>query len=168
MLGIFEYIWLDAFNNFRSKTKVMDIDITLNILNQLPLWNYDGSSTNQAEGSDSEIFMKPVSIFKDPLRKIKLNNTMCYLVWCETLDKNMNLMKNSNRTNAVQIFDKYKDEIPWFGIEQEYFIINPQTNLPIGFNINSNPTPQGNYYCGVGSDNAICRIIPETHLLYCL
>jgi glutamine synthetase len=168
MLGIFEYIWLDAFNNFRSKTKVMEYDITLNILNQVPLWNYDGSSTNQAEGSDSEIFMKPVSIFKDPFRRIQLNNTMCYLVWCETFDKNMNLLKNSNRTNAAKTFDKYKEDEPWFGLEQEYFIINPQTNLPVGFNVNSNPKSQGNYYCGVGPDNALCRMIPEMHLSYCL
>ena len=29
------------------------------------MWNYDGSSTEQADGSDSEVYIKPVSMYKD-------------------------------------------------------------------------------------------------------
>ena len=51
---ICEYIWLDNWNNLRSKTKVLhnwDFE-----KKGMPMWNYDGSSTGQAEGNDSEIF----------------------------------------------------------------------------------------------------------------
>lgn len=34
----------------------------------LPHWNYDGSSTGQAPGHDSEVYLIPRSIFKDPFR----------------------------------------------------------------------------------------------------
>jgi glutamine synthetase len=167
---VLEYIWLDSINNFRSKTKVMDIDINKDIMSQIPIWNYDGSSTGQTISEDSEVNLIPVRIFKDPFReKNNLNPLISnYLVWCEIVDKNMTPLKNSNRTKALNIFDKFKDQEPWFGLEQEYFIVDYKTNLPLGFNSSSNPEAHGKYYCGVGTGNAICRSIPETHLDYCL
>jgi glutamine synthetase len=161
---LFEYIWLDSKNDFRSKTKVMEVDLVNSILKQLPVWNYDGSSTGQAEGKDSEIFLKPAAIFKDPFRQ----NHGAYLVWCEMLDKENKPLENSNRTKSLEVFEKFEKEEPWFGLEQEYFIVDPKTNMPIGFGSNTNPEPQGKYYCGVGADKALCRTIPETHLEYCL
>lgn len=158
---IYEYIWLDAKNDFRSKTKVIYAESQPDIL---PTWNYDGSSTGQAEGTDSEIFLKPSCIFRDPFRDYEHS----YLVWCETMDKNMKFLKNSNRHLAVETFENFKSEEPWFGLEQEYFIMDPKTNLPVGFSPNQNPEPQGKYYCGVGADRVYQRIIPETHLEYCL
>jgi len=35
---------------------------------ELPTWNYDGSSTGQAPGDDSEVYLVPRSIFRDPFR----------------------------------------------------------------------------------------------------
>ena len=37
-------------------------------LKDLGDWNYDGSSTNQAPGSDSEVIIKPCALFPDPFR----------------------------------------------------------------------------------------------------
>ena len=49
-----EYIWLDGYkptSNLRSKTKVIDdFDGTLE---SCPVWSFDGSSTQQAEGLPS-------------------------------------------------------------------------------------------------------------------
>ena len=62
-----EYIWIDAFDNTRSKLKVLEFDINyLPNLNDYSEWNFDGSSTGQAEGRDSDVLLKPVSIFKNP------------------------------------------------------------------------------------------------------
>lgn len=37
-------------------------------LQDLPIWNYDGSSTGQAPGTDSEVYLVPRAIYKDPFR----------------------------------------------------------------------------------------------------
>jgi glutamine synthetase len=60
------------------------------------------------------------------------------------------------------------DDDFWFGFEQEYFLWNPQTNLPLGFPENGYPAPQGPYYCSVGAKNAFGREIVEEHLDLCL
>jgi glutamine synthetase len=166
-----EYIWLDASNEFRSKTKIMKISPAYNtpILDYVPMWNYDGSSTGQATGTDSEVFLKPVVLFRDPFRdQDVLSKNANYLVWCDVLDKNNVPLKNSFRQHAVNTFTKYSAEKPWFGLEQEYFIIDPETDLPLGFTSKTNPEPQGKYYCGVGAKYALGRIVSETHLKYCL
>jgi glutamine synthetase len=159
---VLEYIWLDNDSEFRSKTKVIEsFDFTVN---SLPVWNYDGSSTGQAIGTDSEIMIKPVFICADPLRKTVFPS---FLVLCETYDKEMKPLKNNYRIFATETLKSFKNQEPWFGLEQEYFIINPETKLPIGFE-KGTPEPQGKYYCGVGSGRAIGRKVADEHLECCL
>lgn len=31
-------------------------------------WNFDGSSTGQAEGHDSDVYLRPAAVFRDPFR----------------------------------------------------------------------------------------------------
>ena len=49
----------------------------------LPKWNFDGSSTGQAPGDDSEVVLRPCRIFRDPFRPRDdgLDNI---LVMCDT------------------------------------------------------------------------------------
>ena len=153
-----EYIWLDGYKptqSLRSKTRVeSDFGGTLE---ECPMWSFDGSSTEQADGSDSDCLLKPVAIFKDPDR----NNG--YLVMTEVL----NADGTPHESNGRATIDDHDDDF-WFGFEQEYFLWDPSTNLPPGFPKAGYPRPQGPYYCSVGAINAYGRACVEEHLEHCL
>lgn len=50
---------------------------------EIPEWNFDGSSTFQAEGSNSDMYLIPISMFRDPF-SLDPNK----LVLCEVLKYN--------------------------------------------------------------------------------
>ncbi|MGD9931177.1 MAG: glutamine synthetase beta-grasp domain-containing protein [Mangrovibacterium sp.] len=153
-----EYIWLDGSEptqGLRSKTKIVK-DFSGN-LEDCPMWSFDGSSTNQAKGGSSDCLLKPVAIFPDPDR------TNGYLVMTEVLNADHTPHASNGRATIID-----EDEDFWFGFEQEYFIYDPETNMPVGFPKNGYPKPQGPYYCGVGGDKVYGRDIVEEHLDLCL
>jgi len=63
---------------------------------------------------------------------------------------------NNNRKWANDIFNKNLDAIPWFGIEQEFFLIAAD-GKPVGYDDNVASKGQGQFYCSVGSQNAFGR-----------
>jgi len=167
-----EYIWLDGNYKLRSKTKIESFDeLKDDLIENIPIWNFDGSSTGQASGDNSEIIIKPCAIYKDPFRDI----SNAYLVLCDTYtsvsteDSFEKLVphETNNRIKALQIFDKYENEEPIYGIEQEFFIANKK-NGPLFTEFLSNCESQGNYYCGIGSENIIGRKFMEEVLQKCL
>ena len=161
---IVEYVWIGGNNELRSKTRVLSTNDNLDIYKnpeKLPKWNYDGSSTCQAEGHDSEVIIIPRRVFKCPFRK---GDNL--LVMCDCYDAKGNSLKTNNRKWAKSLFDEKLEEKPWYGIEQEFFMINTKTGLPVGFidhNVNNklNPEKQGQYYCSVGANNAHGRKMIE-------
>lgn len=155
-----EYIWLDGTQptqSIRSKTKVLDGSKFSGKLEECPIWSFDGSSTQQAEGSSSDCLLKPVFICPDPDRK---NG---YVVMCEVL----NADGTPHPTNGRAIINDDDNDF-WFGFEQEYVLQDPETGRPLGFPLNGFPRPQGPYYCSVGTNNAFGREIVEEHLDICL
>ena len=167
-----EYTWLDNNGSLRSKTKIITNLIprphtlpqgTLwTMLDSCPDWDYDGSSTGQATGNNSEVILKPVAIYRDPFRK-DIAFTKSYLVLCDTWLPNGTSHPTNYRVKAQDIFDKAKQLEPMFGIEQEFFLsVNDQ---PIG--IQENSKCQGNYYCGAGADNIFGRPCIEEILTNC-
>lgn len=57
-----EYVWLGGTGqDLRCKTRTLNEKPTA--VDQLPLWNYDGSSCGQAPGDDSEVMLRPVKIY---------------------------------------------------------------------------------------------------------
>merc|ERR1719277_2287131 len=97
----------------------MTLDSKPTDASKLRIWNYDGSSTGQAPGSDSEVLLKPCAIFNDPFRRG--DNV---LVLCEAiLPKTHAPIPSNTRSAAKAIFDKALRLEPWFGIEQEYTLI---------------------------------------------
>jgi glutamine synthetase len=153
-----EYIWLDGYEpvpNLRSKTKIASFEAAP-ALGQLPMWNFDGSSTRQAEGSSSDCLLQPVAVFPDPARK----NAM--LVMCEVLLPD-GMPHPSNCRATIP-----DDPGTWFGFEQEYFLY--KGGAPLGFPDAGFPAPQGEYYTGVGFKNVgdIARQIVDEHIDLCL
>ena len=115
-----EYIWMDGHlptQKLRSKTKVLSTPI--NKLEDLPLWGFDGSSTNQAEGNDSDCMLKPVYKIPDPIR-----GGDDILVMCEVLNADGSLHPTNTRAHLRDIAEKFSDQDSWFGIEQELSLIH--------------------------------------------
>ena len=171
MVFIYEYIWLDHKNGFRTKTKVTKERKQLH--HNPGFWNFDGSSTEQATGNDSEVYIKPVRMYKDPFRK-NLKNT--YLVLCDTWLPNGNPHPDNTREKAKLIFENkfVKQEETMFGIEQEFFFTNRHDKLPLGMKKVGGRVyaeySQGPYYCGVGTNRVYGRKTAEKILenaLYC-
>ena len=160
MVFLAEYIWIGGNNELRSKCRVMD-GYDRDSVSFYPDWNYDGSSTGQAIGSDSEVIMKPRAVFKCPFRRGE--NRM---VLCDTYLPNGEPHITNHRAGAVEIFDKKPDEEPWFGLEQEYFLVDLKTGKPLGCEFSI--PEQGPFYCGVGGGNALGRDVVEDHLEKCL
>ena len=155
-----EYIWLDGYKptqSLRSKTKIVDDSKFKGNLSDCPIWSFDGSSTEQAPGNSSDCLLKPVFLCPDPAR----DNG--WLVMCEVLTADGKPHPSNGR---AQIEDENDDF--WFGFEQEYFLWDTETNLPLGFPAHGYPAPQGPYYCSVGAKNAFGRDIVEEHLDICL
>ncbi len=153
-----EYIWLDGYTptqNMRSKTKVID-DFS-GELRDCPIWSFDGSSTQQAFGNSSDCLLKPVAIYPDPQRQ---NG---FLVMTEVLNVDGTPHESNHRS---KIDDDDNDF--WFGFEQEYFIMDTTTQLPLGFPVGGYPGPQGLYYCSVGGRNTHGRDFVEEHADLCI
>jgi len=163
-----EYIWIGGTGqDLRSKTMV--IHKIVETLADLPVWNFDGSSTKQATTDSSEVFLKPVFKCPDPFRIKSIPNAL--LVLCETLGTDQKTPAISNfRTMANLIMEKAKDHKPWFGFEQEYILLRKAgtATWPLGFPKGGYARPQGDYYCSSGALNAFARVISESHLKACL
>ena len=92
-----EYVWLDGdtTQKLRSKTKILKVDSNFSTSNldslKLPNWNYDGSSTNQANTDNSEIILKPHTKFIDPFVEEGV------LVMCDSYDVDGNSIETNNR-----------------------------------------------------------------------
>ena len=166
MKYVLEYIWLGGNYEMRSKIKVHETPksfLCMNDLKNVPAWNYDGSSTSQTTGCNSEINLLPVAVYKNPLFKRK-PGLESLLVLCETRDKNDQPLKTNNRFKANKIFEKCKRHEPWFGLEQESFILTDEINAKLK---NSSVT-QGQYYCSVGGRNTFFRHVVDKHMMACI
>ena len=164
------YIWLDGKHNLRVKLRVQDQPIFNN-------WNADGSSTFQAGLECSEILLKPVKHVK--INPKYFNSTdiydkhhEIYIVLCEVYDKDKKVHKSNSRYKANKIFNKYKEQEIMFGLEQEYYIINPKTKEPdsiIYHQIKNGELEHQNcHYCYMGIEEYMGRKIAEQHLYACL
>ncbi len=189
-----EYIWTDGqakrpqagnhnkMAELRSKTKILefsqdDLERRFNI-SALPEWGFDGSSTNQAEGNDSDCGLKPVFVCPDPIRK---GNNI--LVYCEVTDPEGAPHNTNTRHQLAKLAEMHKDLGALFGIEQEYFMMSLGGKIPYAWEVLrkawwsvgrfwkglvGEPEAQGRYYCGVGADRMFGRPLVDRHMQACI
>lgn len=161
-----EYIWLDGASpeqRLRSKSRVIAIpDHDRLTVESFPDWSFDGSSTYQAVGNDSDLLLKPVSFIKDPLR-----GADNFLVLCEVFKSDGTPHVTNSRARLREVLDDgAANAESWIGFEQEYTLM--KGNSPLGFPAEGFPSPQGPYYCGVGANTVFGRPLVEAHTRACI
>ena len=154
-----EYLWLDGYKpepNLRSKVKIVEYNDIKNAFldGKFPKWNFDGSSTKQAQTGSSDCILNPVRHYITD----KLNTVY---VLCEVMNPDGTPHETNTRSNLIG-----EQEDLWFGFEQEYFIYDRKNKCILGHDEN-NLEPQGKYYCGVG-EYVAGRDFVEEHMNMCL
>jgi glutamine synthetase len=84
--------------------------------------------------------MKPRALYKDPFR---LGDHV--LVMCDTYTPAGAALPTNTRAPAMNAFSGKEDEVPWFGLEQEYTLFNLDQTTPLGWPKGGFPGPQGPY-----------------------
>ena len=154
-----EYLWLDGCTptQIRYKTKVVKEPLKVPEWGFDPIWGFDGSSTEQADGGSSDCVLKPVRVYPNPLES---NSS---IVLCEVYNVDDTPHKSNTRhllENTVKDYSPYLEE--WVGFEQEYTLF--ENDRPMGWPSNGEPAPQGDYYCGRNIGEHISR----KHLNACI
>lgn len=165
MTTLAEYIWIDGTRptpQLRSKTRVIPDGVEA-LPSTLPRWQFDGSSTNQAPGKDSDRILEPATVIPDPVR----GDGAC-LVMCEVLEPDGTPHESNKRALLRDVMARGgRDSDSWVAFEQEYTFF--KGSRPLGFPAERRyPAPQGPYYCGVGADEVYGRPVVEAHLAACL
>ncbi|MBC8407603.1 MAG: glutamine synthetase beta-grasp domain-containing protein [Rhodobacteraceae bacterium] len=144
-----EYVWLDgcAPQQLRSKTKVVSEFSP----QHTPVWGFDGSSTEQADGYSSDCVLKPCRTYPNPL-----DSGDSYIVLCEVWDVGDTPHPTNHRARAVSRAAEVSDLEPWVGFEQEHTLFTNER--PLGWpQDGTEPAPQGDYYCGRNEGESLVR-----------
>jgi glutamine synthetase len=177
---ILEYIWIDDRGNLRSKyrTAYPKFDSMGNAGSiTAEDWNYDDGY--KASTENSEIALIPVAHYANPF----FEPGRAFLILCETRRGDGTPTDTNFRCRAVKIFEmgggRGRKLDPWFGIEQEYFIMQSRgtqvSDKPLLFSQHEDTSscrfvplePQGDN-CGVGIRHVTLRKLAEKHYEYCL
>ena len=156
-----EYIWIDGTDPvplMRSKTRILEDGAAIE------MWGFDGSSTNQAPGSNSDCVLRPVFTCPDPIRGGDDKLVLCDVLLPESFEPH----PTNTRAACVAVAEKYASHEMWMGIEQEYTFF--KEGRPLGWPVKGYyfPAPQGPYYCGVGAVEIAGREIVEAHTTACM
>ena len=95
-----EYIWIDGTKptaKLRSKTKIVDDDVKPS---DLPIWGFDGSSTNQAGGDKSDCVLEPVFTCPDPVRGGDHVLALCEVLNVDMTPHPSNVMPSSRAVSS--------------------------------------------------------------------
>ena len=143
-----DYLWLDGCTptQIRYKTKVVK---DFGGLTEAPIWGFDGSSTEQADGSSSDCVLKPVRVYPNPFEQDSA------IVLCEVWNVNDTPHESNTRKLLEDTIKSVGNIDEWVGFEQEYTLY--KNEKPLGWPIDDEPAPQGDYYCGRNIGEKVSR-----------
>ena len=73
----------------------------------------------QAEGSNSDTYLHPCKIYRDPFR-----GGANILVMCDTSKFNKEPTETNHRRACAAVMKRAAGAVPWFGMEQEYTLLD--------------------------------------------
>ena len=79
-------------------------------------------------------------------------------------DLTQELKEAATKEKKIEIFNKKIGLHPWFGIEQEYFLVNEEDIMILS----EGGIQQGEFYCSTGCNRAIHRDVAVEHMLRCM
>ena len=177
-----EYVWLDGNSptNLRSKTKYEMFEFGEQespagldeIFAQIPEWSFDGSSTNQAETESSDLLIRPVRMYPNPLENSR--EIVSYIVLFEFFDTYGSPHKTNTRYQLREYLHNLEEDPELFvGVEQEYLIMDVLSDWPSAWGWDSEenkgkfPNEKDSYYCGVGAKSVNHKWLADTHASMC-
>ncbi|KAM7304171.1 glutamine synthetase, mitochondrial [Ixodes scapularis] len=122
------YVFVDGtLENVRAKTRTLAFEPKT--AKNCPEWTYCAVGTYQwaDAGAKSEMFLVPVALFKDPFLKGRNK-----LVLCETLLYDRRPPETNTRRSCEKTMKEAANQDPWFGIEQEYVLLDAD-KIPLGW-----------------------------------
>lgn len=133
------YVWIDGTGeNVRCKDRILHKRAERP--EDCPNWQYDGSSTYQAQGGNSDLTLIPRALYRDPFKAGEQD----VIVLCDVYKPDGSPAETNHRNKMQDAIDRTKDQEPWFGIEQEYTLLDID-NRPLGWPVGGFPGPQGPY-----------------------
>ncbi|EIE21472.1 glutamine synthetase [Coccomyxa subellipsoidea C-169] len=186
---IAEYIWLGGTGkDLRSKTKVLDRKPSS--IADVPMWSCDGSSCffKEAKMTYSEILLVPKAMYTCPFLG---SPNLLVLAEAYQTPNNTETPTNGSDLPALQpgmclrraacaaVMAQVEEQDPWFGIEQEYYILDPATKWPLGWSGYFDPQNQiqlsfglqfatGPFFCTPGTGAFAGREVAMAHLKACV
>lgn len=176
-----EYVWVDGneTRNLRSKVRYeilnfgdQDNPVSMDeVFTQIPEWSFDGSSTGQAEVTSSDLVLRPVRMFSNPLENNQ--QLVSYVVLCEVYDVDGTPHESNDRYNLRDYIYGLDDDLGLLtSVEQEYIIWDPISDWPSGWGWDTkddkglHPAQDGKSYCGVGGGTTH-RWLVDMHVQVC-
>lgn len=157
------YVFVDgSLENVRSKIRVISCEPKCP--EECPEITFCGIGSEQLKdaGFDSEVLLAPVALFEDPFLKGRNK-----LVLCEVIGTDRQPDKTNTRSPCKKTMEAAADQEPWFGIEQEYVLLE-RDGIPLGWPRHGHDLkPCKKYFLGVGAENIAGRQVALAHLKAC-
>ena len=177
-----EYIWLDGHETpgIRSKTRYDVFDFGSeqepapldNVFTQIPEWSFDGSSTNQADIDSSDLVLRPVRMYPNPMENGR--EQISYIVLCEVFGSDGSPHESNVRYDLREYLNTEDDLGLMTSVEQEYVLWDSIPDWPTGWGWDNkedegmHPEDAGKSYCGIGSGNITQKWVSDSHVQACM